>query len=527
MTVAVDGKEVRAFNIELADGAADFWVFLDVSAWKGKTALLRVREVPRDFQGLQRIEQADAIKNSDALYHERLRPQFHFTARRGWLNDPNGLVYYKGRWHMFFQHNPYGWDWGNMHWGHAVSSDLVHWKEQPIALYPNAGGDCYTGACFVDWKNQLGLKTGQEDVIVAFFLRTGIGLSYAFSNDRGMTWTDYPGNPLIKPHYGRIDSPKPFWHAPSRRWVAPCYDRDRFGAGQASDTVSIYSSADLKAWRLESNFGSVGLNAECPDLFELPVDGNEADRKWVLVFGDGRYIVGKFDGKTVTNLAGKPATTQDYVRSVFGQNSFHGRNYFGTPYYATQTFSDVPKADGRRIQIAWMRGSDFAGMPFNQQMTIPIELSLRTTEEGPRLFFNPVHEIACLHGKTSRWTDLALKPGANPLAGINGELFHIKAEIALGAATQVGFTLRGHRVVYDVVKQTLDGTPLKPINGRIKLEILLDRCTIETFANEGRLYMPNFRWDLPPNDRSLRLFASGGEAKVIALEVDELKSAWE
>ena len=167
------------------------------------------------------------------------------------------------------------------------------------------------------------------------------------------------------------------------------YDRAPFGPGKPSDTVSVYSSADLKTWRLESNVGPVGLNAECPDLFELPVDGKPTMRHWVLVFGDGQYIVGSFDGKTMTNLEGKPASTQDYVRSIFGQNSYHGPNYFGTPYYATQTFSDVPAGDGRRIQIAWMRGSDLRGHAVQPANDVPAGTDLEDHGRGPAAVLQP------------------------------------------------------------------------------------------------------------------------------------------
>ena len=243
MSLSVDGRIVREFEIELAEGEPDFWVFLDVGTFRGKKTTIRVASLSRNSAAWQAIVQSDAIKGTEDLYREKHRPQFHFSSRRGWNNDPNGLVFYQGEYHLFYQHNPYGWNWGNMHWGHAVSTDLVHWKELPIALYPQKFGDwCFSGSAVVDRDNTAGFKTGEEDVIVAAYTSTGRGECIAYSNDRGRTFTDYEGNPVVT-HKGR--DPKVIWYAPGRHWVMARTTM----SGSKSRGISFYTSHNLKEWQ--------------------------------------------------------------------------------------------------------------------------------------------------------------------------------------------------------------------------------------------------------------------------------------
>lgn len=186
MSVSVDGRKVRVFDIQLADGTPDFWAFIDASAWKGKTAAIAVEKPAVNPKLLSAIDQTDEIKGNDTLYREKLRPQFHFSPKRGWTNDPNGMVYHDGQWHLFFQHNPYGWSWGNMHWGHAVSKDLVHWQELPIALYPwtMAKDHCFSGSAMIDSGNTSGFQTGNRPAMVAAFTDTGCGEAIAYTTIR-------------------------------------------------------------------------------------------------------------------------------------------------------------------------------------------------------------------------------------------------------------------------------------------------------------------------------------------------------
>ena len=354
-----------------------------------------------------------------------------------------------------------------------------------------------------------------------FYLRTRIGLCLAYSNDRGRTLTDYAGNPVLTHPGARIDTPRPFWHEPAGRWIAPTYDHFKDQQGKNLRAVGFYSSKDLKEWKFESRVEQKKWGDElcgCADFFQLPVDGDPKNKKWVLVLIDGSYIVGTFDGHKLYTLSGKPAVTDDRVRSLVICGNF----------YATQSWHNVPQ--GRRVQITWMRGGKYPGMPFNQQMTIPVVLTLHSTDEGPRMRMNPVKELETLRAKTRSWKDLTLKAGENPLAGIKGELFDVEVEFEPAADTETIFDLRGEKVVYNAQNRTLScgnvRTPLKPEKGLIQLRILLDRTSIEVFGNNGRVYIP--RCIIPRDDnRSLSASCGNGEDKATFLRLHELKSAWE
>ena len=263
LRVRAGGRVVREFDIKLADSQPQFEVFLDLQPLKGQTLVVET-QLPAGSKALERVSLAQDVPDAGRLYREPRRPQFHFTSRRGWLNDPNGLLWHDGEYHLFYQHNPYGWDWGNMHWGHAVSRDLVHWTELPIALYPREYGDwCFSGSGVVDSRNTSGFGSAGSPALVVAFTSTGRGECIAYSSDRGRTWTEYSGNPVIK-HSGR--DPRVLWHEPTKRWVMAVYDET--GGARA---IALYSSPDLKKWTSESRIDGF---FECPELFELPVAGS-------------------------------------------------------------------------------------------------------------------------------------------------------------------------------------------------------------------------------------------------------------
>ncbi len=489
MRYLLNGKIVREFDIELADDEPSFWAFDDVSEFKGKRLSIEVDGAGQDDKGLAAVAQGDAIKGGNDLYKEKHRPQFHFTSRRGWLNDPNGLVFSDGEYHLFYQHNPYGWDWGNMHWGHAVSPDLVHWKELPIAIYPRHFGDwCFSGSAVVDGKQ-----------LAAAYTSTGRGECIAFSTDKGRTWREYEGNPVVK-HNGR--DPRLLWHEPTKKWVMAVYDES-----EGKKWIAFHTSPDLKQWTFQSRIEGF---YECPDLFEAPVEGSDGAKKWVLYSGDAQYVVGDFDGKVFTpDRPGK-------------QQLWHGN------FYAAQTYSNAP--DGRRIQIGWASGAAFPGMPFNQQMAFPCRLTLHKTADGVRMFAEPVKEIETLHAKKHEVGERMLKPGENPLADVHGDLFDVRTEFDPADAKTFGFSVRGVPVVYDVEKQEISckdvKAPLKREDGKVRLRLLVDRGSIELFGNDGRvaLSVGVFPAD---DDHSLEVFSRGGGVRLRSLEAFELKSAWE
>ncbi len=490
----IGGKNVREFDAELArtKEEARFWAFLDVTAFAGKAATLQFRGASEEALAL--IVQSDEVPALSSSYDEKLRPQLRFSQTIGWNNDPNGMVYYDGEWHLYFQHNPYGWKWGNMHWGHAVSRDLVHWEQLPIAIYNNRRGDwAFSGGAFVDAKNTAGWQTGNESVIVASWTSTGRGECLAYSNDRGRTFTEYAGNPVVK-HSGR--DPKIVWYAPGKHWVMAVYDQH-----QKKRSIAFHTSKDLKAWKLQSRLPGY---YECPEILELPVDGNPDDTRWVVFAADARYAIGKFDGRTFT-----PEHT--------GKHRLHYGNY-----YASQIFSDSP--DGRRIQIGWAR-INMPGMPFNQTFSFPHRLTLRKTPDGLRMFAKPVKELAKLHREKHSVgeADLAEK---NPVGvSVKGELLDIRATFAVGKASAVGLDIGGNRVTYDAKAGKLLDAPLAPVDGKVTLQILVDRPMLEICGNDGRVYITRPRNHM--GDVSVvKAFATGGRARLLSLDVYKLESIW-
>jgi fructan beta-fructosidase len=492
----LDGAEtLREFEIELADGAADFFVFCDLAAFQGKDLRLAVDRLSPGSNALESIVQEDSVPGAEELYREEYRPQFHFSSRRGWNNDPNGLVFHEGEYHLFYQHNPYGWNWGNMHWGHAVSPDLVHWEELPIALYPHEFGDwCFSGSAVVDGENVAGFKSGEDDVIVAFYTSTGRGESVAYSEDRGRTFVEYKSNPVVR-HRGR--DPKVIWYEPGGHWVMAVYDEEEGGRG-----IAFYTSSDLLNWTRRSRIDGY---YECPELFELPVDGEAGRGKWVVYGADGAYSIGEFDGETFTPEAGKH------------------RFQYGNCFYASQTFNGIPKGDGRRIQIAWGRVGH-ASMPFNQMMLFPVELTLRSTSDGVRLHAEPVREIASLYRKTHRLENLELSN-----AEIEGDLLHLEARLDVGEATEFTLRVLGIPIVYSVERAELSCAgctgPLASSDGVIELEILVDRTSIEIFGGRGRLYLP-IRVTEFDSSSLIDLVSKGGPVRIESFAVHELRSAW-
>jgi fructan beta-fructosidase len=508
MTVSVAGKPEYRFTIELADGTPDWWAFLDVSAHAGKTLTLEVDRLPAGSKALESVRQSDSLEGAADLYREKYRPQLTFSSRRGWLNDPNGLVYYDGVYHLFYQHNPYGVGWGNMHWGHAVSKDLLRWEEKPIALYPDRLGPMFSGSAVVDWKNSSGLGEDGKPPLVLFYTAAGNPSvqCLAYSNDKGKSWTKYARNPIIKNIAPEDRDPKVIWHEPSKRWVMVLYvGLPRKGG--VNHTIQFFTSTDLKAWKYASRVEGF---FECPDLFELPLDGDPKRTKWVLTAASSEYVVGTFDGEKFT-----PETAK-----LPGQR--------GKGFYAAQTFSDIPRADGRRIQIGWGQ-TPTPGMPFSQMMCLPCTLSLKTTAHGPRLAWHPIKEIEALRVKSHAIPAGPLAVGDNPLSKIEGELLEVRAEIAPGEAAEIDLVVRGVAVKYDVKKQEISvaghKAPAPLRDGKLRLTAIVDRTSITVWAADGLTYVPMPA--LPKaEDRSLALHAKGGAAKVVSLAVHEVGSVW-
>ncbi len=503
------GKEtVREFDIELDTSAKpQFWAFADVEAFKGKKLIVEVM-LPADSL-IPGFGESDDVPDAEKVYREKHRPLFHYTSRFGWLNDPNGLVYHDKEWHLFYQHNPFGVNWGNMHWGHAVSPDLVRWKELGIGLYPKKYGDmAFSGSAIVDKNNTSGWGTKDKPPLVLAFTSTARGECIAYSNDKGRTWTEYDKNPVLK-HAGR--DPKLVWYEKGKHWVMAVYDEF-----QGKQWIAFHTSPDLKTWTFASRIEGF---FECPDLFEM-VAGKEA--KWVLYGADAKYLIGDFDGKEF-----KP----DFKEKK--------QLWYGN-FYAAQTFDNA----SRRVQIGWSNGVTFPGMPFNQQMTVPVELKLENSKDGQRLTALPVTELRKLHGGGMLSRDstyftshpenkegVPLSPFQSPQANFSlGEAFDIECEFDTTSATELGLKLRGTSITYDVKKGVLTcknvSVPYKVEGNELRLRVLVDRGSIEVFADGGRTAISVAA--LPAEKSAeLEVLGTGGDVKMKVLSVQRMKSAWE
>jgi len=436
------------------------------------------------------------------LYREKFRPQFHFTARQwttrklnpekreeGWLNDVNGLIHLGGEYHLFAQR------W-NKCWIHAVSPDLVHWTELQPAFWDDNrfGTGVQSGGSVLDRANTSGLSPdAKTPPLVAFWSgNDNRSQCISYSLDRGRTWTKYAKNPVLV-HPER--DPKVLWYEPGKRWVMVLY-----GAG----SYFLFTSTNLLDWTELKD--SIPDCFECPDLFPLAADGDPARSKWVLVRGNGRYSVGAFDGARFT-----PETGQ--FPCDLGPN-----------FYATQSWGDIEGQPGRRVQIAWMAGGKYPDMPFNQQMTFPCDLTLRTHSGAPRLFRNPSREIERLHRETHTWKNLTLTPGSpRPLEAAGG-LYRILAEVEIPAGSSLTFRLRGTPVTFTETTAACGAAPA-PVPGVVKaVEILVDRTSIETFVNAGAVSLSAC---FLPADDSLTVECPRGSATIRNLRVIELGSIWE
>ncbi|XEC93553.1 glycoside hydrolase family 32 protein [Paenibacillus tarimensis] len=489
-------------------------------------------------------------------FKEPFRPQYHFSPPANWMNDPNGMVYFQGEYHLFYQYHPDGTTWGPMYWGHAVSTDLVHWEHLPVALYPDHNGYIFSGSVVVDWHDTSGFFGGNAGLVAVFThsepIPNTVNLykqrqSLAYSSDSGRSWTMYEGNPVLSDDK-QVDfrDPKVFWHRGLKQWVMVL---------AAGDHCRFYASPDLKEWEFTGEFGKhEGSHDgvwECPDLFELPVDGDQERKKWVLIVSIGdhqdheegsrtQYFIGEFDGRTFHSE--NPADAVLWLD--------HGRDN-----YAGVTWSDVPERDGRRIFIGWMSNWKYANYTptstWRSAMTIPRVLTLREEAEGSRLFQAPAAELKSLRETLLSRSNLWVETGENPLNNIRGKSLEIIAEIEPDDAARFGFRIHGSKqgedgtvISYDCFNRRLmldrrrsgvvdfheqfgclHGERLEPVNGRLKLHLFIDWCSVELFANDGKLVITDLIFPLSDCDR-LEWCVTGGRIKLHSLEVYGLRTIY-
>ena len=500
MSFEIEGKPDLNFVIRLSSHP-DYWVFYDVSPYKGKVLKISYAGNP---DGLSKIYQDDVITSQDSLYKEVNRPQIHFTTRRGWTNDPNGMVYFEGEYHLFYQHNPFEREWENMSWGHAVSKDLMHWEELSDVMFPDKLGAIFSGTAVIDYNNTSGFgKDGIPPMVAIYTVHSPDNerQCIAYSHDKGRTFTKYEGNPVIdsKARWNSKDlrDPKVFWYQPTRNWVMVLFERDG---------NSIYTSSNLKDWKYESH--TTGF-WECPQFFELAVDGNKKNLKWVMYGASGTYMTGMFDGKVFTPEKGK--------------------YYFGNgDLYAAQTFDNIPESDGRRIQIGWGRIQQ-QGMPFNGMMLMPTELTLKTTKEGIRMFNTPVKEVDKLQEKEYSWEGLDANKASELLQEFNEAVsIRIKTTIKLSHSTDAGLALNGQSIFkYDMNFNLINGmfySPEDRTSMEISADIIIDKTSVEVFVDGGAFSYAIERKSDPKNKDGFKFFGNSIEVK--NLKVYPMHSIW-
>ena len=499
--ISVGGIQKREFPVQLAEHAVDYWIFLDVSEFKGSTITLTG---PSDLSGpaaqaaLDRIYQANQIEGAATLYKESNRPQFHFTVKRGWSNDVNGPIFYRGQYHLFWQAFPFGikWDTDFMYWGHAVSKDMMHWQELAPALMVDKLGSPWSGSSLVDHNNDGGW--GKDALVLIYTAFDRISHKQvqciAYSTDNGATFTRYVGNPVLDSNreVGSNDTrdPKVFWYEPTRHWVMVLFEKDG---------MTFYTSTDLKAWARKSHLK--GFH-ECPDLFELPIDGDNNRKKWILHGGSSSYVIGSFDGETFT-----PESRDLHYAE--------GKNVQGADLlYAAQSFAEMP--DGRRVQLAWGRIQP-EGMPFNQMMLFPTEFKLKTTKDGLRLQATPIEEIAQLHGKARAWSTLTAAD-ANQKLGVAGFMpLDVKLQVTLSNGDELAIENGGNTLT------TIQSADLE--NGRGQVEVLIDKCVAEIFVDRGVRYIVR-EIAQTAGGQGLKLSLGQKTSTVNHLEIYEMNSMW-
>lgn len=550
VNVLVDGKLDRTFYVRLAKSKVDYSVPFDLTPYKGHDVVLNI--ITSQNRSTVREAKDDACWSSfqltdsvDVTNHEKFRPAFHHTPQYGWMNDPNGMFFKDGTWHLYYQWNPYGSKWQNMTWGHSSSKDLVNWTHHPAAIEPNGLGSVFSGSSAIDSDNSAGFG---KDAVVAMYTSAGVSQiqSLAYSHDNGETFTIYPGNPVLTLDSEARD-PNMFWNPETKLWtliLAHALDHE----------MLIFTSPDMKEWTLQSSFGK-GLGAqdgvwECPDLFELPLPGTDKT-KWVLLcninpggpFGGSgiQYFVGDFDGKIFT----ADTDAQGIVPTKWLD--------YGKDNYALVSWSDAP--DSRRTAIGWMSNWQYAAevptKQFRSANTLPREISLFTADDGQIYAAStPSPELSALRGKlavNAKSLSVSSKGKAIALPTDNDGVCEILLDIDPAKADSISLTFSNDKgeksiLTYSPAKETLafdrreSGivdfsndfpavTVAPTFNGgrSLPLQIFVDRSSMEVFANDGKCVMTNLVFPNSPYNK-LTISAQGGSAKVKNVKIYSLNT---
>lgn len=509
-----EGQLAQSMNIRLARERVDSYVPLDLSAYVNQKVSIDIAGMPSSSLCWKELKMSDSF---DMTNKEMFRPVYHHTPVYGWMNDPNGMFYKDGVYHLYFQYNPYGSVWGNMHWGHSTSTDLMHWKFEGCAIVPDAWGAIFSGSCVVDHNNTAGFGKG---AVVAFYTSAKAtpwgdvqSQSMAYSLDNGKTFTKYEGNPILTSSEKDFRDPKVFWYAPGKHWVM------MLAVGQH---MEIYSSVNLKEWKKESEFGAMqgahGGVWECPDLVEIPVEGTR-EKKWVLIcnlnpggpFGGSaaQYFVGSFDGKKFVNESPTQTKWMDW----------------GKDNYATVTWNNAP--DGRCIALGWMSNWQYANnVPTRQYRSAnTLARDLTLYREGQELYLKstPSVEVKKARGKKVSIPSFKVSE-KHEMVNLFEEkqgAYEVEIVIQNAGASKIAFCLlndKGEKVsmYYDlnrkqfVMDRSESGTvdfskdfpavTVAPANvdKELTLRLFVDRSSIEAFGEDGKFVMTNLVFPSQP-----------------------------
>ncbi len=494
LTFSRDNKTVYDLNIKIDYFNPNFYAYIDVSRFIGQTVDISVNpQIKLDFRVSDEID-------IDNLYSEPMRPQIHFTTKNGWINDPNGLIFIDGTYHMFYQYNPTESNWDNMHWGHATSTDLLHWTEQKTALFPDERGTMFSGSGVLDEKNLLGKNTDTKKAALLYYTTTvPFAQCLSYSTDGFETIERYADNPIIPHIVDANRDPKVIFCDELNCYILALYLKN--------DIYCIFKSDDLVNWEELQRLRVPG-DDECPDIF--PLESQDGNRRWVFSGAHGRYLVGNFEN------------------GIFEPEQEAISQHYGDSAYAAQTFSNLP--NGRIVQIAWDRWN-IPASGFNGQMGIPTELSLNFFDGTYYLEAMPIKEIKTLYNSSEHYKNIKISCNNDFSVRLKDTPYIFKIE---GMNNDCGVTemqVFGRKIQFNLNKNEITvGKNCAPITltaAKNNITIIVDRCSIEIFADGGKIYMSCLDNDTVC-DRNIPYFfiKSDSETVIETMEIHSLNSIW-
>lgn len=495
LTFKQTNKTVYCLDIKIDNYNPNFYAYIDVSRFIGQILDISVNpQIKLDFRFADEID----IEN---LYREPMRPQIHFTAKNGWINDPNGLVYLDGTYHMFYQYNPAESNWGNMHWGHATSKDLVHWTEEKTALFPDERGMMFSGSAVLDEKNMLGKNTDEKKAVLLYYTTTNpFAQCMSYSTDCFENIQKYSDNPIIENIEEENRDPKVVFCDELECYIMALYLKD--------DIYCILKSDDLVSWRELQRLHLQG-DDECPDIF--PLTDSKGNRKWIFMGAHGRYLVGNFEN-------GRFESEQEVISHQYGKSA-----------YAAQSFSNLP--DGRIVRIAWQRWG-LPALGFSGQMGIPTDIFLCSLDGKYYIEAKPVKEITLLYSSTEIFERVNILPENHFFTKLDNAPYLFKINGISNAYGVTKLQIFGRTIILDFIKNEIilgnNTAPISVTSESCDITLIVDRCSIEIFCDNGKIYMSCLDQDTVC-DLNLPFFEimSDDETLIDKIEIHSLNSIWQ